>query len=141
MTTCQGIIIHGVTFKSNQCFKKNAASYLQEIKERATVTSRRRPEVLSGLFREGGKRCKQLGHVSKKSKPENIQYFSQISFHFSLYVLSLPENVLVLDIARRQWGRALPIEQAWQGVGQRDEEGENVDLHEGRVRRLSLHQR
>ena len=127
-------------FQKKIKFQKIAASYLQEIKEGATVTSRRRSEILPWLFREGGKRCQQLGHVSKKSKPENIQYFPQISFHFSLYVLSLPENVLVLDIARRQWGRALPIEQAWQGVGQRDEERENVNLHEGRVRRLSLHQ-
>lgn len=56
-------------------------------------------------------------------------------------MLSLPEDVLVLYIARRQWGRALSIEQAWQGVGERDEEGEDIDLHQGRVHGLCLHQR
>ena len=60
---------------------------------------------------------------------------------YSLVLSFLPENVLVLDIARGQWGRALSIEQAWQGVGERDEEGEDVDLHEGRVHSLCLYQR
>jgi len=94
--------------------------HLQEIKEGATVTSRGCSEVLPWLFREGGEGGKQLGHVSKKSKPE---------------------DVLVLYIARRQWGRALSIEQAWQGVGERDEEGEDIDFHQGRVHGLCLHQR
>ena len=81
--------------------------------------------------------------MSKKSKPENIQRFmlSDIFLLLSLFVLSLPEDVLVLYIARRQWGRALSIEQAWQGVGERDEEGEDIDFHQGRVHGLSLHQR
>lgn len=63
----------------------------------------------------------------------------QISLLSSLYPQSccllsfLPENVLVLDIARGQWGRALSIKQAGQGVGEGDEEGEDVDLHEGGV--------
>ena len=122
---------------------KTVASYLQEIKEGATVTSRGCSEVLPWLFREGGEGGKQLGHVSKKSKPENIQRFmlSDIFLLLSLFVLSLPEDVLVLYIARRQWGRALSIEQAWQGVGERDEEGEDIDFHQGRVHGLSLHQR
>ena len=117
-------------------------SYLQEIKEGATVTSRGCSEVLPRLFREGGEGGKQLGHVSKKGKPENTQCFI-ISDNFLLLflVLSMPENVLVLYVARRQWGRALSIEQARQGVGERDEEGEDIDLHEGRVHRLCLYQR
>ena len=53
----------------------------------------------------------------------------------------MPENVLVLYVARRQWGRALSIEQARQGVGERDEEGEDIDLHKGRVHGLCLYQR
>ena len=52
---------------------------------------------------------------------------------YSLVLSFLPENVLVLDIARGQWGRALSIEQAGQGVGEGDEEGEDVDLHQGGV--------
>ena len=58
---------------------------------------------------------------------------------YSLVLSFLPENVLVLDIARGQWGRALSIEQAGQGVGEGDEEGEDVDVHEGGVLRVRLH--
>ena len=48
--------------------------------------------------------------------------------------------MLVLNIARGEGRRALPIEEAGQGVGERDEEGEDVDVHEGGVLRVSLHQ-
>ena len=48
--------------------------------------------------------------------------------------------MLVLNIARGEGRRALPIEEAGQGVGERDEEGEDVDVHEGGVLRVRLHQ-
>lgn len=56
-------------------------------------------------------------------------------------VPSLPENMLVLDIAGRKWSGALSIEQAWQGVGEGDEEREDINFHEGGVQGLCLHQR
>ena len=56
-------------------------------------------------------------------------------------MLSLPENMLVLDIAGRKWSGALSIEQAWQGVGEGDEEREDINFHEGGVQGLCLHQR
>ena len=117
---------------------------MQEIKNGAAVSGRGGPEVLPWLFWEDRQGGEQLGHVGKKCKPTRIKRFTiflDILFRIIGSVPSLPENMLVLDIAGRKWSGALSIEQAWQGVGEGDEEREDINFHEGGVQGLCLHQR
>ena len=78
-TTCENIImiLSHSTWSMLSTNSYTVTSYLQEIKKWATVPSRGCPEVLPWLFREGGEGGKQLGHVGKKCKPENIQSFAR----------------------------------------------------------------
>ena len=147
-TTCENIIMILSHSTFQQCFQQTTTQLLLTCKRSRSGRQSRAGGVLKSSLGFSGKEGREASNWVMWARSASLKYskFCQISSASSLISshnlqLSLPENVLVLDIARGQWGRALSIEQAWKGVGERDEEGKDVDLHEGRVHRLRLHQR